>query len=123
MLLVEDSGLFIDALPDFPGVYSSFVFKSLGCEGILKLLEDNRDARFMTAAALWTGEAVEVFIGVCEGEISREIHGEGGFGYDPIFIATDANCHAAELDKTTKNRISHRGKAMTQLLQQLHHYN
>ncbi len=117
MLLVEDSGLFIDALPDFPGVYSSFVFKSLGCEGILKILEDNRDARFMTAAALWTGEAVEVFIGVCEGEISREIRGEDGFGYDPIFVPHDDTQGRtfAQLKSEEKSSMSHRGKALRAL--------
>lgn len=117
MLLVEDSGLFIDALPDFPGVYSSFVFKSIGCEGILNLLEDNRDARFMTAAALWTGEAVEVFIGVCEGEISKEIHGEDGFGYDPIFVPHDdaQGRTFAQLKSEEKSSMSHRGKALRAL--------
>ena len=72
-LLVEDSGLFIDALPGFPGVYSAHVHQSLGCEGILRLLDDERAAHFLTVIALWTGEAVEVFVGRCDGKISMEI--------------------------------------------------
>ncbi len=117
LLLVEDSGLFIDALPDFPGVYSAHVLKSLGCEGILKLLDDNRDAHFMTVVALWTGEAVEVFVGKCNGRISTECRGEGGFGYDPIFIPNhdDSARTFSELSSEEKSTISHRGRALRAL--------
>jgi XTP/dITP diphosphohydrolase len=51
--------------------------------------------------------------------IATEARGDQGFGYDPIFYVTETNCHAAELDKVTKNRLSHRGKAIANLLQQL----
>ena len=117
MLLVEDTGLFIDALPDFPGVYSSHVLKSLGCQGILKLLDDNRGARFMTTAALWTGEAVEVFVGTCQGKIATEIRGEDGFGYDPIFVPNDTKDERtfAEMTADEKSAISHRGRALQAL--------
>ncbi len=117
MLLVEDSGLFIDTLPDFPGVYSAQIFKSLGCEGILKLLDDERNARFKTAAVLWTGEAVEVFIGTCEGIISTEIRGQDGFGYDPIFVPSDNDegMTFAEMTAEQKSSISHRGRALRAL--------
>ena len=116
-LLVEDSGLFIDALPNFPGVYSSDVLKSIGCEGILRLLDDNRAAHFLTVAALWTGEAVEVFVGRCDGQIAREIKGQDGFGYDPIFIPdeVDHNRTFAEMTKMEKSTISHRGRALRAL--------
>ena len=119
MLLVEDTGLFIDALPDFPGVYSSHVLKSLGCQGILKLLDENRDARFMTTAALWTGGAVEVFVGTCEGKITTEMRGEGGFGYDPIFVPNDTEDDRtfAEMTADEKSVISHRGRALHALYQ------
>ncbi|MBJ03282.1 MAG: non-canonical purine NTP pyrophosphatase, RdgB/HAM1 family [Euryarchaeota archaeon] len=117
LLLVEDSGLFIESLPDFPGVYSASVFKSLGCEGILKLLGNEREARFMTTIALWTGEAVEVFIGVCEGYISTEIRGQGGFGYDPIFVPHSGNEGRTFAEMTTeeKSSMSHRGRALSAL--------
>jgi XTP/dITP diphosphohydrolase len=116
-LLVEDSGLFIDALPNFPGVYSSDVLKSIGCEGILRLLDDERAAHFLTVAALWTGEAVEVFVGRCDGQIAQEIKGQDGFGYDPIFIPDeiDDNRTFAEMTKMEKSTISHRGRALRAL--------
>lgn len=113
-LLVEDSGLFIDSLPDFPGVYSAQILKSLGLEGILKLVGENRSAHFTTIAALWTGEVVEVFVGQCEGKISETIQGEHGFGYDPIFIpdAGDGERTFAEMSIEEKAACSHRGKAL-----------
>ena len=116
-LLVEDSGLFIDALPEFPGVYSAHVLQSLGCEGILRLLDDERTAYFLTVAALWTGEAVEVFVGRCDGQISRDIRGDGGFGYDPIFIpdCNDDNRTFAEMTQAEKSACSHRSRALQSL--------
>ena len=118
-LLVEDSGLFIDALPNFPGVYSSDVLKSIGCEGILRLLDDARAAHFLTVAALWTGEAVEVFVGRCDGQIAREIKGQDGFGYDPIFYVPTHGCTSAELSDKQKNELSHRGQALRSLTKKL----
>ena len=116
-LLVEDSGLFIDALPNFPGVYSSDVLKSIGCEGILRLLDDDRAAHFLTVAALWTGEVVEVFVGRCDGRIATEIKGQDGFGYDPIFIPdeNEDNRTFAEMKQAEKSAISHRGRALRAL--------
>ena len=116
-LLVEDSGLFIDALPNFPGVYSADVLKSIGCEGILRLLDDDRAAHFLTVAALWTGEVVEVFVGRCDGRIATEIKGQDGFGYDPIFIPeeNEDNRTFAEMTQAEKSAISHRGRALRAL--------
>jgi len=120
-LLVEDSGLFIDALPEFPGVYSAHVLQSIGCEGILRLLDNQRTAHFLTVAALWTGEAVEVFIGRCDGTISTEIKGEGGFGYDPIFIPDESEDGRtfAEMTHEEKSAYSHRGRALRALFDYL----
>ena len=120
-LLVEDSGLFIDALSEFPGVYSAHVLKSIGCEGILRLLEEERSAYFLTVAALWTGEAVEVFVGRCDGSISTEIKGEDGFGYDPIFVPDDGRngLTFAEMSKQEKSECSHRGRALRALFDYL----
>ena len=116
-LLVEDSGLFIDALPNFPGVYSADVLKSIGCEGILRLLDDDRTAHFLTVAALWTGKAGEVFVGRCDGRIARESKGQDGFGYDPIFIPdeNEDNRTFAEMTQEEKSSISHRGRALRAL--------
>ena len=120
-LLVEDSGLFIDALSEFPGVYSAHVLKSIGCEGILRLLEEDRSAYFLTVAALWTGEAVEVFVGRCDGSISTEIKGEDGFGYDPIFVPDDGQngLTFAEMTSEEKSEYSHRGRALRALFDYL----
>ena len=116
-LLVEDSGLFIDALPEFPGVYSAQVLQSLGCDGILRLLDENRSAHFLTVAALWTGKAVEVFVGRCDGGISMECRGDGGFGYDPIFIPNENEDGRtfAEMTHEEKSACSHRGRALRAL--------
>ena len=120
-LLVEDSGLFIDALPEFPGVYSAHVLQSIGCDGILRLLDNQRTAYFLTVAALWTGEAVEVFIGRCDGTISTEIKGDGGFGYDPIFIPDESEDGRtfAEMTHEEKSAYSHRGRALRALFDYL----
>ena len=120
-LLVEDSGLFIDALPNFPGVYSAHVFQSLGCKGILRLLEEKRSAYFLTVAALWTGEVVEVFVGRCDGKIAMEMKGEGGFGYDPIFIPdeNDDGRTFAQMENEEKSVYSHRGRALRALFDYL----
>ncbi|MDE0707810.1 MAG: hypothetical protein OSB33_02560 [Candidatus Poseidoniales archaeon] len=120
-LLVEDSGLFIDALPEFPGVYSAHILESIGCDGILRLLDDERTAYFLTVAALWTGEAVEVFVGRCDGSISAEIRGDGGFGYDPIFIPDESQDGRtfAEMTNEGKSTFSHRGRALSALFDYL----
>ena len=116
-LLVEDSGLFIDALPQFAGVYSAQVLQSLGCEGILRLLDAERSAHFLTVAGLWTGEAVEVFVGRCDGEIAMECRGDSGFGYDPIFIPNENDDRRtfAEMTHEEKSACSHRGRALRAL--------
>ena len=120
-LLVEDSGLFIDALPEFPGVYSAHVLQSIGCEGILRLLDENRSAHFLTVAALWTGEAVEVFVGRCDGTISIDVKGDGGFGYDPIFIPNECENGRtfSEMSAEEKSTYSHRGRALRALFDYL----
>lgn len=84
-LFVEDSGLFIPSLNEFPGAYSAWVFRKLGNEGIMKLAS-GKEAEFRACIAYTDGNAVETFTGSVKGRISEEIRGTGGFGYDPIFI-------------------------------------
>lgn len=114
-VVVEDAGLYIDVLRGFPGPYSSFVFKTIGNEGILKLMRGVKDrrARFISVVAYATPNGfVKVFKGEAEGVISEEKRGSHGFGFDPIFIPKEgAGLTYAEMDMNTKNRISHRGKA------------
>ncbi|MEM4868126.1 MAG: XTP/dITP diphosphatase [Ignisphaera sp.] len=114
-VIVEDSGLFIDALNGFPGPYSSYVYKTIGLKGILKLLqgENNRRAVFEAVVALALREdMVLTFKGVVEGYIAFEIRGSKGFGYDPIFVPKEGEGKTfAEMDIHEKNMYSHRGKA------------
>jgi len=108
---IEDSGLFIEALNGFPGPYSSYVFKTIGNEGILRLMEGvkNRRAYFLAVVAFFNGKSVEVFKGKVEGEIAKEIKGEKGFGFDPIFLYKGKTF--AEMGEK-KNEVSHRRRAL-----------
>ena len=119
--MIDDSGLLVDALGGFPGVYSSYVYKRLGCAGILKLLEGaaNRAATFETVFLHRTGGMHEVFHGTCRGAIADREKGPGGFGFDPIFIPEGASQTFAEMSLTEKNAYSHRGRAVDELVRYL----
>lgn len=121
-LLIDDSGLFVDALGDFPGVYSAYAFKTIGCKGILRLMdgEENRSARFECCLGYMepSGEPL-LFRGIAEGSISLSERGEGGFGFDPIFIPADRAETFAELPMDDKNMLSHRGRAFEKFFQYL----
>ena len=115
-VMVEDAGLFIDALKGFPGPYSKYVYRTIGKEGILKLLKDcdNREARFKSVVAFCSSElGIKCFRGVVEGKISRDIRGESGFGFDPIFEPNEFSGRTfGELSIEEKNRVSHRSRAL-----------
>ena len=118
-VFVEDSGLFIYTLNGFPGVYSSYVFKTIGNEGILKLVEgkENREATFKSAVALALGKNdIKLFVGECNGTISEKARGEAGFGFDPIFIPAGHDKTFAE-DYEMKNKLSHRKQAIQKLVE------
>lgn len=120
--IADDSGLEVDALGGAPGVFSS---RFSGVEGndrenIKKLLsmlsgvpESERTARFRCIAVAYFPEEDVVLSaeGVCEGRITNEERGTGGFGYDPIFVPEGFEHTFAEMDENMKNRISHRAKA------------
>ncbi len=112
-IMLEDSGLFINALNGFPGVYSAYVFKSIGNEGIIKLIAgiEDRRAYFKSVIAFYDGK-VRFFEGECNGSISENVRGEAGFGYDPIFIPEGEARTFGEMEKEEKNRYSHRGMAV-----------
>ncbi len=116
-LVVEDAGLFIEALGGFPGPYSSYVYKKIGVKGILKLMEgvEDRRACFRSAAALALPGMERVFVGEVCGFIARESRGSGGFGFDPIFIPEGESRTFAEMSVEEKNRYSHRAKAFRRL--------
>ena len=110
---LDDSGLFINALNGFPGVYSAYVYKTLGIDGILKLLEGeaDRSAYFKSVIAYWDG-GLHIFTGIVEGEIIHEKRGSGGFGFDPVFRPSGFEETFAEMTTEEKNEISHRGRAL-----------
>ncbi len=117
--ILEDAGLFIDALEGFPGVYSKYVFFTIGCKGILKLLEEKkrRTAVFRSVYAYSEPDKKPLFfIGECQGIIANKEKGGGGFGYDPIFIPNGETKTFAEMGIEEKNTFSHRGKAMDKLI-------
>ena len=108
-IIVEDAGMFISALKGFPGPYSSFTFKCIGNEGILKLMKGikNRNAQFISVVGYCEpGKDAINFIGSVEGEISDEPQGKMGFGYDPIFLHKKKTF--AQMSTKEKNEISHR---------------
>lgn len=122
----DDTGLEVKALNNEPGVYSARYAGIHGdseanMEKLLKKLQDgtNRKARFKTAIALNFNNSKSLFIGICEGEILKSKQGNGGFGYDPIFKPTGYNETFAEMSLTLKGEISHRGKAMRQIIEYL----
>ncbi len=119
--LIDDSGIFIKALKDFPGVYSKFVYYTLGNPGILHLLgdTDHRDATFRTVLLFYRNGASHYFEGIASGTIADSQRGTQGFGYDPIFIPNGGERTFAEMDTDEKNSFSHRGKAVEQFLDYL----
>ncbi|MGB8216750.1 MAG: XTP/dITP diphosphatase [Candidatus Methanoperedens sp.] len=113
-VMVDDSGLFIEALGGFPGPYSAYVFDTLGNERILKLMEGetNRKAVFRCVIGYCRpGEEPYLFSGEVAGEIADEMRGSGGFGYDPIFEVCGATF--GEMREEEKNMLSHRHAALT----------
>jgi len=120
--MLEDAGLFIDVLQGFPGVYSKYVFFTIGLPGILRLLDGmkNRTAVFRSVYAYSEpGKKPMIVVGECTGMISTEQRGEHGFGYDPIFIPNGAEKTFGEMTIEEKNQYSHRAKALEKLIIEL----
>lgn len=116
-VLVDDSGFYVEQLGGFPGVYSAYVFRTIGIRGILRLMEDQTDrrARFETVMGLHVGNDVHVFKGECRGTVAARPQGQQGFGYDPIFVPQGETRTFAEMTIAEKNAISHRGRAVDQV--------
>ena len=121
--LADDSGLCIDALGGKPGIYSARYAETAQkrIERVLKELEgvENRNAHFICSMTLINpqGEIALACEGICEGKIIKEAKGINGFGYDPIFMPDGYDKTIAELPEDEKNRISHRSKALAQVLE------
>ena len=129
--IADDSGLEVDALDGAPGIYSAR-YAGAGAsdrDNLEKLLdalrevdEQQRSARFqclMVYMRHGQDPTPRIFQGTWEGRILREPRGSGGFGYDPVFLVPDMDHASAELMPDVKNRLSHRGQAIRQLVASL----
>ena len=129
LVLADDSGLEVDALNGEPGIYSA---RYMGHEtsyhiknkNLIERLEgktgEERSARFVCAiAACFPDGRVLTTRGTMEGQIGYEEKGENGFGYDPIFYLPEYQCYSGELPLEEKNKLSHRGKALRLMKEQL----
>ncbi len=127
--MADDSGLEIDYLDGAPGVYSArymgedtpySIKNSKILETMKDVKEENRTARFVSviATAIPNKETITTK-GTVEGIIGYEIKGENGFGYDPIFYVPEYNMTTAEMTPELKNSISHRGKALRLMKEEL----
>lgn len=117
---VEDAGLFVRALRGFPGPYSSYVFRTIGNSGLLKLMVgmSDRQAEFRSAVGYCEpGSKPMVFRGRVKGSIGFKVRGSGGFGFDPIFSPDEgAGRTFAEMTIAEKNELSHRAQAIKRFL-------
>ena len=118
----DDTGLEVDALGGEPGVRSArYATDGHDDEANKRLLlerlqgEENRAAQFRTAVALILGGKEYLFEGIVRGDIAIEQHGEGGFGYDPLFFPEGGDLTFAQMSSEEKNAISHRGRAVRKL--------
>lgn len=118
--IIDDSGLFVDALKGFPGVWSAYAQKTIGNPGILRLMEGVRDrgAEFRCCIGCDVDGKRIVVTGVCRGVIIDEERGDEGFGFDPIF-SHDGEKTFAEIPMEEKNTVSHRGNAVRLLIDRL----
>jgi XTP/dITP diphosphohydrolase len=121
----DDTGLEVTALGGAPGVYSARYAgpQRLAADNVAKLLQElngaaDRSARFRTVVALASPDGpMHEFAGEVAGHITEEVHGAGGFGYDPVFAPTEGDGRTfAEMSGTEKNTISHRARAVAGLL-------
>lgn len=117
-IMLEDAGLFVSALNNFPGVYSKHFFTTIGFEGILRLLtgKEDRKAHFESCVAYCEKDSEPRFFkGRVEGTIAESPRGKNGFGYDPIFIPEGETRTFGEMETEEKNEHSHRAKALQHL--------
>ena len=125
IIMADDSGLSIEALSFGPGIYSArFLGENTPYpEKNKRILEKMKEASSKSCYAYFTCAIVAVLSdgrslkteARCEGEIAKEIRGEAGFGYDPIFFIPECGKTAAELSEEEKNKVSHRGKALRKM--------
>lgn len=129
--LADDSGIAVEALNGAPGIYSARYAgdDASDADNVQKLLSamqsvpDGQRAAAFHCVLVYLAHANDptplIAHGIWRGQLLHSVRGEGGFGYDPVFWVPDHACSAAELPRADKNRISHRGRALVSLLEQL----
>lgn len=129
--LADDSGIAVEALNGAPGIYSARYAgeDASDADNVQKLLSamqsvpDGQRAAAFHCVLVYLAHANDptplIAHGIWRGQLLHSVRGEGGFGYDPVFWVPDHACSAAELPRAEKNRISHRGRALVSLLEQL----
>jgi non-canonical purine NTP pyrophosphatase (RdgB/HAM1 family) len=112
-VLVEDSGLAVEAWGGFPGALVKWLEKSAGLEGIARMLDPfpDRSARAICAIAFFDGETMHAARGVAPGSIAARPRGAQGFGWDALFVPRGEVRTFAEMSPAEKDRVSHRGLA------------
>ncbi len=118
--MADDSGICVDALGGAPGIHSARYCPGTDrerTEFLLKNMEavpdGQRQGRFVSVIVCVYPDGTEFTVrGECEGVILREVRGEGGFGYDPVFFSPGDGCTFAEMPQARKNEISHRARAL-----------
>lgn len=120
-VLVEDSGLLFTAWNGLPGALVKWFEKSVGCAGMLKMLEsfENREAEAVCLTAVYDGQTMIIGEGRVAGSIAPELRGNQGFGWDVIFIPEGETRTYAEMSPEEKNAGSHRRRAFESLRDQL----
>lgn len=118
-IIVEDAGLFVEALNGFPGPYAAYVYKTIGNKGLLQVMKnvENRKAKFESAVTYCSVQLdlPMCFKGEAHGEITKEERnggGESGFGFDPVFQPENSGKTFAEMTVAEKNGYSHRANAL-----------
>ena len=119
-VFADDTGLEIDALGGAPGVYTARWAGSPAANRQKAIRElagkDNRNCRFRTVITLIRGGQIQQVEGIVRGQIAEKEYGEGGFGYDPVFIPEGYDKTFGELPAEVKNHISHRSRAIQELV-------
>ena len=127
-VIIDDSGLFIDSQKGFPGVYSAYVLKTMGCRGIIQLMkgedakkdEGAMKANFQCCAGYMDEDGdITIAEGRVDGTITLEMRGDGGFGFDPIFVPAGHERTFAEMSLSEKNQLSHRARAFENLAEKM----
>ena len=129
--IADDSGIAVDALGGAPGIYSARYSGENANDqrnnqkllGELKNVPNDKRTAYFYCALVFMRHANDptpiICLGKWNGVILHEMHGNGGFGYDPLFFIPELNCTAAELSREQKSLISHRGQALKQMLEKL----